>query len=315
MARREQRSLPVPDGAGRDDFGWGVDGRINNQIFKEDKMSKINHGLIFRFDGLEAADHRIELYSLGESLQGLSRIFTASANFSNTYKISQHRSPDDIIIYAKETKANCFTITTVLDFLQQHQILSGSLSSIISAVSSYILQKNANRKTEELMDRINEIEKLINDSGIKDKKILSTIMQKIEKMPRKYRKAAQQAIAPLGQYASELKITTHDGQNEINLDIQDAIQIRRMDDEIVTELKEITIYISELDKKRRTAKIYIEGEDPNVRFSTNIFDPYILKRKNIYIDALGSDESIKVNAQQLIKANKIKKVFIYSSKI
>lgn len=276
-------------------------------------MTSFDQEIIFRFDGLEAKQHRIELYSLGESLQGLSRIFAASANFSNTYKVTHRRTPDDIIIYAKETKANCFTVTAVLDFLQQQQILSGSINAMISLISGYIFLKNANRDKEEINARLIEIEKVIRKSGVADDTVLANIIGKIKKMPASYRAAAQRAVAPLGQSASELKIATADGTYEMNININDAIQIRRMADEIITESRKLDIYISELDKQRKTAKIYITGEDPNTRFSTHIYDQRILAKRNPYKSAFESDERLVVQGRLLIKSGRIKKVFIHST--
>ena len=276
-------------------------------------MTSFDQEIIFRFDGLEAKQHRIELYSLGESLQGLSRIFAASANFSNTYKVTHRRTPDDIIIYAKETKANCFTVTAVLDFIQQQQILSGSINAMISLISGYIFLKNANRDKEEINARLIEIEKVIRKSGVADDTVLANIIGKIKKMPASYRAAAQRAVAPLGQSASELKIATADGTYEMNININDAIQIRRMADEIITESRKLDIYISELDKQRKTAKIYITGEDPNTRFSTHIYDQRILAKRNPYKSAFESDERLVVQGRLLIKSGRIKKVFIHST--
>ena len=111
-------------------------------------LADIEHKLKIQFDGLDAANHEIELFSLGESLKGLARIASVVGNFATTEKYSKRFSCHDVRVVAREPKANCFSFEILWSFVQQHQILSGSFGAVVSALIPYILARTANKREE-----------------------------------------------------------------------------------------------------------------------------------------------------------------------
>jgi hypothetical protein len=103
-------------------------------------MIEQDDGLIFRFDGIDAEQHKIELYALGESMQGLARIASVAAHFAITQRYSRYFVTHSVRLLAEEPKANCFTVAAFWEFVKQHQIISGSfgaVAAILGELGSY----------------------------------------------------------------------------------------------------------------------------------------------------------------------------------
>lgn len=81
--------------------------------------------MTFRYDGLDAEKHTLELGSLSESLKGFSKILVTVGTFAATQKYIKNTPSQEVKIYAKEARANCFSLDTVMDFVNQYQLLSG----------------------------------------------------------------------------------------------------------------------------------------------------------------------------------------------
>ncbi|MDZ9328872.1 hypothetical protein SM978_08600 [Escherichia coli] len=78
-----------------------------------------------RYDGKDALNHEIDLNCLGESLKGFSKVLSTAASFSVTQKYSKYINYQEVKVYAREAKANCFTLEAVLNFATQNQLFLG----------------------------------------------------------------------------------------------------------------------------------------------------------------------------------------------
>ena len=74
----------------------------------------------FRYDGKDALNHEIDLNCLGESLKGFSKVLSTAASFSVTQKYSKYINYQEVKVYAREAKANCFTLEAVLNLSLIH---------------------------------------------------------------------------------------------------------------------------------------------------------------------------------------------------
>ena len=151
----------------------------------------------FRFDGLESAEHKLDLYALGESLQGLARIAAVAGHFAVTQKYSRYFSVHEVRILATEPKANCFTVTAVFEFVKQHQILSGSFGAIGVALITFVLSSNA-RKEQEMKHLKDSLDVAIRELGNRDTKVIESLIGVIDKMASELRPAAKQAAGGRG---------------------------------------------------------------------------------------------------------------------
>ena len=141
-------------------------------------------GLIFRFDGQEADEHKLELYSLGESMQGLARIASVSAHFAATQKYSRYFVTHSFRIYAEEPKANCFTISAVWEFVKQHQILSGAFGALAAILVNWVLTSNAN-KVEEMKLLKDSLDRAVRELGNRDHATIAGLLGTLDRIDRK----------------------------------------------------------------------------------------------------------------------------------
>ncbi|MGH9439418.1 MAG: hypothetical protein ACRD22_16385, partial [Terriglobia bacterium] len=82
-----------------------------------------------RYDGLDAEKHELDLYALGESMQGFARVTGTAAHFALTHEYKRYFRSQSLRVLAKEPEANCFRVDLVFEFIRQHQILSGSFGT------------------------------------------------------------------------------------------------------------------------------------------------------------------------------------------
>lgn len=99
-----------------------------------------------RYDGLDAENHEIDLACLGESLKGVFENSGNRRNFAVTQRYSKNVAGQDVKVYAKEARANCFTLDAVLNFVGQSQLFSGAVGSILGALIPYIFSRNSQKK-------------------------------------------------------------------------------------------------------------------------------------------------------------------------
>jgi hypothetical protein len=67
----------------------------------------LEYTITIRFDGLDAEDHEIDLFTLGESLQGLARIAGTVGHFAATQEYSRYFRSHELKVLAKEPRENC----------------------------------------------------------------------------------------------------------------------------------------------------------------------------------------------------------------
>ncbi len=99
-----------------------------------------------RYDGKDALNHEIDLNCLGESLKGFSKVLSTAASFSVTQKYSKYINYQEVKVYAREAKANCFTLEAVLNFATQNQLFWGSPQLYLAQYYNIFLREILTRK-------------------------------------------------------------------------------------------------------------------------------------------------------------------------
>lgn len=272
-------------------------------------MQNMDECVNFRFDGLDSADHKLDLYALGESLQGLARIAAVAGHFAITQKYSRYFSVHEVRILASEPKANCFTVTAVWEFVKQHQILSGSFGAIGGVLIAYVLATNA-KKEREMKHLKDSLDLAIRELGNRDQKVVEQLIGVIGKMASELRPAAIQAVAPLGKSADYLTVTTGNGEVVGTFDLSDAEEIRKLGENELTETRSVVVRLSELDTVRGSCKVHLDGSPDTDRVPALIADPLLQKKNNIYALALASGEKISVRAKLQLKGGEVAKLYI-----
>ncbi|MBF6637009.1 hypothetical protein LLS47_24195 [Rouxiella badensis] len=284
------------------------------------RIRDVNFSL--RYDGLDAEKHEIELASLGESLKGFSKILATAGTFALTQKYSKNVAGQEVKIYAKEARANCFSLDTVMNFITQSQLFSGSAGAILGALIPYIFAKNAQKK-EEMKYLKDALEKAIEALGNKDKGTIEGLIAVIDKMAGELRPSVRQAVSPIGITCNKISVTSGHGFTPAVIDEKDKEIIDQLDDDEVLGLREYRVFLTEFDAHRMTAKVIIEGDDSDKRISAQISDPSASKSENPYLISLSrflsfgfdSSAAVKVTAKASVRKGAISKLFIVDIEI
>ncbi|CAI1155962.1 Uncharacterised protein [Serratia quinivorans] len=270
-----------------------------------------------RYDGLDAENHEIDLACLGESLKGFSKILATAGTFALTQRYSKNVSGQDVKVYAKEARANCFTLDTVINFVGQSQLFSGAMGSILGALIPYIFNRNSQKK-EEMKALKDSLDKAIEALGNKDRDTIDGLLKVIEKMAEELRPSVRQAVSPIGNTCREISVTTNGGYEPARINEDDKAVIDRLNDDEVIGLRDYKVFITEFDAQRTTAKVIMLGDESNRRIPADISDPSVRKAGNPYITALNAyiesqgagSACVTVTAKASVKKGNISRLYI-----
>ncbi|EOZ5144189.1 hypothetical protein [Klebsiella pneumoniae] len=274
-----------------------------------------------RYDGKDALNHEIDLNCLGESLKGFSKVLSTAASFSATRKYSKYINYQEVKVYAREAKANCFTLDAALNFVTQNQLFSGIAATILGAILQYIFARNSNKK-DEMKALQQSLAKAIEALGNKDAGTIDKLIAVIDRMVVELRPSVRQAVSPIGNTCDEISIATNVDGCLLKVNEHDKAEIDKLDDDEVIGLREYRAFLTEFDAHNMTAKIILEGDDSNRRIASEISDPSASKKNNPYINALGSYISTKgdpssvftITAKATVKKGQINRLFIVDAK-
>jgi hypothetical protein len=269
-----------------------------------------------RYDGLDAEVHELDLFKLGESLQGMARVLGVVAHFAVTGEYVQKASSLDVRVLAhEEPKANCFTVQAALQFAQQQQLFQGGAGVIIAAVIAWGTARASN-KTEEM--------RAIKDSLDKAMTLLATgqtvaaqqqtiaidrVMQTVERLAEGLRPALRQAVEPVGRSCSVMTIGDAKVGRATVIDVPTAEAIRAvLPDEILPE-EVYSVRITELDLENRTGKVRLEHDDQS-RIRAEFTDPVLATEGNPYLRAFMAMENLRVRAKAVMREGELHALYI-----
>lgn len=270
-------------------------------------MADIETSIKIQYDGMDAEDHEIELFALGDSLKGIARISAVAGHFAATQKYSRRLTSHEVRVIAREPKANCFSLDVLWSFVQQHQILSGSFGVIVAVLIPYVLASAANKRAE--MKILKEsIDKLISELGSTNDHAVDRLAAIVEKMAIELKPSAKLAVAPIGGSCRTLSIQS--GFRTSVFDEADKEQIIASEGDEITDLRPFSLLITELDLERGTCKVHIEGELEDKRVNAVITDPQLEVPNNLYSLSFAAGELIPVQAKAMLREGEMVKIFI-----
>lgn len=270
-------------------------------------MADIDYSIRIRFDGLDAAKHEIDLFALGESLQGMARVAATVGHFAATEQYSRYFKSHSVRVVAREPKANCFSIDIVWNFVQQYGILSGSFGSVIAILIPYLISRSA-RKREEMKLLKDLLDKAIQELGSRDEGTINRLLDIVEKMATDLRPAIRHSVAPIGETCKTMTITS--SLRSDTYDEADKAEIVKTGDDEITDAREFTVLLTELDLERGTCKAHIAGEVEDRRINSVVTDPILQGLNNPYSLSFAAGEQITVIAKALIRSGEIARLFI-----
>ncbi len=268
-----------------------------------------------RYEGLDAANHQIDMMALGISLQGFGRVYSTAAHFALTGKYVRQIQAMDVRAYTDEAKQGCFEVPVFIQSLIQADVFSGIAGAILGPLVTYIICKASNNRAE--MKALKEIlEQQLRDRAQQDAALTERLMNLVEKMADNLKPSVRQAVSPIGGTCDRIDLAPSNGGSTFSIDqaTKDAIMSDGDDDEI-TNQRTFRVTIVEIDRERATAKVRLGDDqedecDEDHRVSAHITDPSFAYPTNLYYQSLSSNKPITVTAKAALKSGLIRTLYI-----
>lgn len=272
--------------------------------------------VLIRYEGLDADRHIIDMVALGESMQGLGKIYGMAGHFVATGHYAKQSQALTVKAYAKEPKAKCFQLAFDLQTVLQSQIFSGMAGSILTAVVAYAIARHSN-KGEEMKHLRELLEKQMDEQSGRNAELTTRLLGTIEKLVDGMGPAIKQAVAPIGNSCRHIDLFGASQQGErisIDQSVKDAIMKPDPETELTPE-QVFTLVLTELDREKGTAKVrlldgFTSDGDDSERIAVKIIDPAFDMASNAYIAHFSSGEPLKAKGKASLKDGVIKTIYL-----
>lgn len=258
------------------------------------------------YDGRDAQRHELELYSLGQSAQGLSRILSVSGQFVLTNRYTKHLDAMDVRVLVGTPVSGSWEIVAKLKEVSQGFLFKGA-GAAFGKLLSYIMAKLAGRK--DAQERFDEFARFaIEQQRLQSEQVTKMQLETLERMVRDLRPSAKLALAPIGNTCNTMRI----GKAEYNspeLDIVDKEVVNEGPDVVITETDVHAVFISELDVKTGGCRVSYP-DNVERRHRGVITDPIVYQPNNPYANAMTTQIILNVYAKITLKDGIIHKIFI-----
>ncbi|GGE18293.1 hypothetical protein GCM10011390_41830 [Aureimonas endophytica] len=269
---------------------------------------QIGDGLLIRYDGLDAANHEIELGSLAESLKGLSRIIGVTGNFVATERFVQHRDAMSVKVVVRPPEAHCFEVMAYVKWAAENPLISGTLATLLAGLITYIFKRAAGQR-EEMRAIKDSLDKAIQALGHRDQNQIDRMMDTIDRLADALRPAARQAVAPIGNTAASLTVGNADRTESVTIGAAERDAILSDSEIDVGDERDFRVMISELDMETGACRVSL-ADDLETRIGARITDPAFAQANNPYVSAMASRRPIGVRAKPTLRDGVIERLFI-----
>jgi methyl-accepting chemotaxis protein len=271
-----------------------------------------------RYDGNDATSHEIDLNQLGESIQGLARIFALCSNVLLTGRFGEHLDETAVrVVCSPVAEHRCFEVLAMVKGMAtSKELWSGAFGAVLAVVVQFVLS----RRDQEKMKYLNEALQKSLQQNPEHTKYLHEALQKsmqqnqqnvemfrtsieqmlgrfdhmIDKLAAVLRPSVRRALTPIGQSCERIELYA-DGEQIIALGSEHKhafADIGAIDSEDLTHFAGV---ISEFDMATGICKITLHGE--TTRIPAIVIDPMFKRPNNRYVRAMASADSIRFLAK------------------
>lgn len=268
----------------------------------------IGEPILIRFDGLDAANHEIEMAALAESLRGISRILAVCGNFAATREYVQHKDAMAIRVVARPPESHCFELWASIRWASENPLISTFVGGLFVTLVAYIFKRAAGER-EEMKQLRGALDQAIRELGGRDQAVVERLLDTVDKMADALRPAAKQAVAPIGVTARSLTIGSVDRARGMTVGEAEKAAIAAEGPSEVGQERSYIVVITELDLTNGSCKLALT-DDPDNRIAGRITDPAIDIPNNPYALAFAAMEPLAVRAKATIRNGEIQRLFI-----
>ena len=267
----------------------------------------LDYTLTIRFDGLDAEDHRIDLFAFGESMQGMARVAGTIGHLVATLEYSQYFRSHELEVLAKEPRENCFSIDIVFEFVKQHQILAGTFPAALTGLIAWLLHRST--KKDNIAPELQKLLiDLVRDLAAHNSNQENRLLGILESMVDDLRPSVRKAFVPIGVSCRTLTVIAP--QRTDVYDESDKASLLMSDTDELTDVLDWVVLITELDLERGTCKARLVCEPEDRRISSIVTDPLLKQANNPYSLTMAAGEHLPVKAKALIQEGNIMKLYI-----
>lgn len=284
-------------------------GPLNRCLNKELEVSVEFVEVPVTYDGKMADEHKIDLFSLGVSLQGVARVLAVSSNFVVTGDYAKQFGSQGVKVYASEPRAKCFELSAIIEFAQQQQLFSGFGVALFGGIISFVVAKaSGNREEMKLLSQ--RLEQAIKELGNRDQQVIDRMMSTIERMADALRPSVRNAVEPVGRECDTLTIGRKGDPGITVVDKATRDAIWSEGDVTLTDLREWEVVFTELDKESKTGKVRLVSDESNARIKAEVSDPAFLMPDNKYLASYAHNQAVIIKAKAMLKDGDLDRLYV-----
>jgi hypothetical protein len=284
-----------------------------------------------RYEGNDAASHEIDLNQLGESIQGLARIFALCSNALLTGELKTHFEALDVrVVCSPVAEHRCFEVLAMVKSVAtSKELWSGAFGAVLAVVVQYVLsrrdQTQMNFVKEILTWRVRELSERAQELSGREQELyrrdqemiqhfhdaLQVVLRNnqastesmlnvtdkltslVDKLSDVLRPAVRQALSPIDRSCSQIDLYTG-GDRFMTLGADHKRAFASAD----TVLSGIASYIgviSEFDMTTGACRVTLDGSTE--RIPAIVIDPVFNRPNNRYVQAMVFADSIRFLAR------------------
>jgi hypothetical protein len=273
--------------------------------------------IILKYDGLQAAEHRMDMRRFGYAIVGLDHVVTYGIIALTERRVARPRERLDFDVVASEPTAGSVEVLGAL--IAAYQGTQGSLPFLTELLKakfpdilwhwlSWVFKSLGGRPKEadphfskliEFAETLQKGEKLDRE---RERQFLLKVLDRLG--PH-----ASQVAIPVGESSNLLEFSRPGQREKTQISVPEAQAIRSKEALEVGDPRTVQLRIDGLVKHSNRGSVELHNE-PGRYVPVEIRDPLFEQTPNPYISAMNSDEEISVTAVPSFKSGDLYKLFI-----
>lgn len=251
-----------------------------------------------RYEGKIAASHEMDLWQLGESIQGFAKAIAVAANFAYTGSTAVHLDALKVQVIATPTEEHhCFEVMAVIRPLIESKEFwvgaMGAAATIFAPIITYILSSRKSEEMKHLSDALKQ--SMAGNQAITDR-LVSTV----EKLAEALNPSVRKALAPIGKSCNSIDL--YEGGAKIHsMDATTKAAFANTGSKVADHTKVFLGVISEFDMTNGACKVLLDSAAERV--TAKVVDPVYAQPNNPYVSSMAAQRQIKFLAKYELDAD------------
>ncbi|SAL15757.1 hypothetical protein AWB70_00668 [Caballeronia cordobensis] len=284
-----------------------------------------------RYEGNDAASHEIDLNQLGQSIQGLARIFALCSNALLTGELNTHLEALDVrVVCSPVMEHRCFEVLAMVKSMAtSKELWSGAFGAVLAVVIQYVLSRREqdqmkyvneilSRRDQEMSRRDEEfarrdqnqtqyaseslqhvhdaLQMALRNNQANTESVVGMadkLVSLIDKLTEILRSAATQALSPIDRSCSQIDLYV-EGDRFMTLDKDHKRAFSRAA-VVPSESRQYVGVISEFDMTTGACKVTLDGDTERV--PAIVIDPSFNRPDNRYVQAMLFGDALRFFAR------------------